>query len=119
MGNIVRFAYNDDVCWSRVDWENGVPVYISIAKNGVLVKKTNPGVFGKKLYGETDIHACVAISRVLDNHILIDESFPLVPDGLTSPVLVSFTRLALQTNSSEEFCAKINDAKQLVLQGKL
>ena len=117
MGKLNRFQDDERACYSRVDWESGEPAFISIAQNGVLVKRSKLGLFGAKIYSEQDIHDCVAMSRVLDEEILKDESLLLLPIELTSPVLQSFTRLAIETRSAAEFCAAIGAAKGLILKG--
>lgn len=117
MGKLIRFQDDQHGCWARVDWENGEPVWISIAQSGVLAKRSRIGFFGTKLYDERNIHDCVAMSRVLDDQILKEESLIALPRALTSPILQSFTRLALETRSAVEFCAAIGAARQLVLRG--
>lgn len=117
MGKLIRFQDDGRACYARVNWETGEPAFISIAQSGVLIKRSRLGILGTKLYNERDIHNCVAMSRVLDNHILSDESFSLLPKGLTGAVLRSFTRLAIETTSAVEFCTKIGEAKRLVLKG--
>lgn len=117
MGTLVRFQDNSAGCFARVDWESGEPAFISIAQTGVLIKRSRLGFFGAKLYDEQDIHDCVATSRVLDDEILSRISLIALPADLTSPVLQSFTRLALETKSAAEFCAKIGTARQRVRAG--
>lgn len=117
MGCLVRYQDDTSGCWSRVNWENGEPAFVSISQEGVLVKRSRLGFLGTKLYVERDIHQCVAMSRVLDEHILNSSSLGLIPDGLTGAVLVSFTRLAIETKSASEFCMRLGEARQLVLRG--
>ena len=117
MGKLIRFQDDQHGCFARVDWENGEPAFISIAQSGVLVKRSRMGFFGTKLYDERSIHDCVAMSRVLDDQVLKEESLISLPNNLTSPILQSFTRLALETGSAAEFCAAIGAARQLVLRG--
>jgi hypothetical protein len=117
MGKVIRFQDDGKACYSRVDWESGDPAFISVAQVGVLVKRSRLGILGVKLYDETDIHNCVAMSRVLDNHILSPSSISSLPPGLNGPVLQSFTRLAIEATSAVEFCTHIGEARRLVLQG--
>ncbi len=117
MGMMIRFQDNSSGCFARVDWESGEPALISIAQTGVLVRRSRLGIFGTKLYDGQNLHDCVAMSRVLDNELLSPESLVALPPDLTSPVLQSFTRLALETKSAAEFCAKIGAARQCVLAG--
>lgn len=117
MGTLIRFQDNSTGCFARVDWENGEPAFISIAQSGVMVKRSKLGLFGVKLYNEQNIHECVAMSRVLDDEILKPASLGALPGDLASPVLQSFTRLALETQSAAQFCAKIGAAQQRVRAG--
>jgi hypothetical protein len=117
MGTLNRYQDNGRACFSRVDWESGEPAFISVSQSGVLVKRSNLGFFGAKLYDERNIHDCVAMSRVLDDNVLTPESRLTLPEDLASPVLQSFTRLAIQTRSAAEFCVAIGGARQLVLKG--
>lgn len=117
MGTLIRFQDDQRGCFSRVDWESGEPAFISIAQTGVLVKRSRMGLFGMKLYVETDIYDCAAMSRVLDEQVLGAESLLAIPNGLFSPVLQSFTRLAMETKSAAEFCTAIGGARRLVRGG--
>lgn len=56
MGRVVRFADNQSQCWSRVDLDNGEPVWISVAQTGIVIKKSRLGLMGATLYyAERDI----------------------------------------------------------------
>lgn len=118
MGRVVRFKDDNSACWARVDWESGEPAFISIAQSGVLIKRSRLGLFGTILYSEPDIHSVVAMSRVIDDHILDDSIVLDMPPGLNSPVLCSFTSLAVATDSAISFCASIGEAKRLVAKGE-
>ena len=50
MGKLVRYKDSSSQCWSRVDLENGDPIYIGIARPSVLIKKSNLGILGAVLY---------------------------------------------------------------------
>jgi hypothetical protein len=117
MGKLIRFQDDDRGCFSRVDFESGEPAFISVAQSGVLVKRSKLGLLGAKLYVASDIHDCAAISRVLDEQVLRSDSLMAVPQGLHSPVLESFTRLALESKSAADFCAAIGEARRRVLAG--
>lgn len=108
MGRLVRF--NDSpggACWSRVDLDSGEPVWISIAQNGVLVKRSRMGLLGAKLYEEHDIHKCVDVGRVLDSQFAEYQT----PPEMTNLMLRSFTQAALEATNAADFCAHIGKAR--------
>ena len=108
MGRLIRFVDSPNgACWSRVDIESGEPVWISIAQNGVLVKRSRLGLFGAKLYEEQDIHKCVDVGRVLNAQIVEYST----PSGMTNLMLRAFTQVALEAASAADFCARIGKAR--------
>ncbi len=50
MAKLVKFMDGKFFCWSRVNLDNGEPIWISVAHNGVLVKKSKWGILGEKIY---------------------------------------------------------------------
>lgn len=117
MGKLIRYIDDARACFARVDWISRESAFISIAQTGVLIKRSRYGIFGAKLYVETNINNCLEMSRVLDNVILSRRSLSYLPKALTDQVLRSFTRLAIETNSALEFRTGIEEAKRLVLEG--
>jgi len=112
VGKLIRYIDDARACFSRVDWRSREAAFISIAQTGVLIKRSRYGIFGAKLYVETDIHSCMEMSRVLDNVILSKSSSLRLPKTLADPVLRSFTRLAIETNSAVEFRTRIEEANR-------
>ncbi len=49
MGKLVIYMDDKTHCWSRVDLENGDPVWIIVAQTGVVVKKSRLGLMGATL----------------------------------------------------------------------
>ena len=43
---IMDFKDDKNGCWSRINLADGSPLFISIAKTGVLVRKSKSGLFG-------------------------------------------------------------------------
>ncbi|MBU1053877.1 MAG: hypothetical protein KKC46_08610 [Proteobacteria bacterium] len=118
MGKLIKFLDDAKACLARVALNRREYVFISIAQVGVLVKRSRFGIFGPKLYEETNISSCMKMSKTLDKNLLSHKSLSYLPKSMNDPVLKSFTRLAIESNSRVEFCAKIEKAKQLIPQGK-
>lgn len=104
MGNIVRFADSGKQCWSRVDLESGEPIFISVAQSGVLVKRSNLGFMGAKLYSESNVYKVAATAQALDLQI----SISIVPQNLTNPILRAFTQAALEATSAADLSIRLN-----------
>jgi len=111
MGKVIRFRDCPGQCWSRVDWESGEPAFISVAQDGILVRRSRIGLFGLVLLRETDVNDVVSLAAALDSHVLSDESMTRLSLGMENEVLCAFTRLAVETKSAAEFCARIAKAK--------
>jgi len=117
-GSLVRFQDNEKFCWSRVDAPSGEPIYISVARNGVLIKNSNLGLLGRKLFSETDVDVIVQISMNIELFLIHDlrrihieadnpvqeyeavlrQNLPIA-DLFRSPILRAFTALALDVSS--------------------
>lgn len=108
MPTVVRFGDSKFECWSRVDFENGDPVWISIGQGNIVVKKSNLGLFGAVLYSEKNTFKNAEIAQYLD--AMVDKY--TTPDGMTNPVLKAFTQAALDSSSIGEFTARINQPKR-------
>jgi hypothetical protein len=118
VGKLIKFLDDAKACFARVALNRREFVFISIAQVGVLIKRSRFGIFGPKLYEETNISSCMKMSQTLDENILSKKSLSYLPKNINDPVLKSFTRLAIESNSRVEFCAKIEKAKQLIHQHK-
>jgi hypothetical protein len=64
-------------------------VWISVARTGVIIKRSRLGIFGAKIYCQTDLSQVAAHCRHLD--ALLCTAIPVVSD----PVLAPFTAAAL------------------------
>jgi hypothetical protein len=106
MGILIRYLNCKDGYWSRVDLENGDPVWISVAHSGVIVKKSKMGLLGGTLYQERSNFSAAKTARALDAHI----SKYVTPMDMTNPVLRAFTQVALECKSADEFAARLNKA---------
>jgi hypothetical protein len=85
--------------------DNGDPCYISVARSGVLVKRSRIGFLGAKLYEQG---VCDAAMTAKDLAYLLDER--LAPEDITNPVLRSFTNAVLHCSTLEEATRILNSA---------
>jgi len=119
-GTLVRYKDSSSQCWSRVDTTSGDNIWISVARSGVVVKNSNVGLFGRKLYDCSDVDVITRHSMNIDAFLvpsirnrffqvgMKDEVFEIMseirnaynlPPDLQSPILASFTAIALNTYS--------------------
>jgi hypothetical protein len=100
-------SYKDDSggCYSNIRMNNGDPCFVSVARSGVLVKRSRTGLFGAKLY-KKDAYESAMTAAALDG------LYPkrLTPEGMTNPVLVSFTNVILHCSSLSEASTVLNEA---------
>lgn len=106
MGKLIRYLDGKTGCWSRVDLENGDPIWISVAQAGVIVKKSRMGLMGAKLYYETNVYKAAETARVLDAQI----REYVTPSEMTNPVLRAFTQAALECKSAAQLSVCLNRA---------
>jgi hypothetical protein len=98
MGKLVRYMDDKTHCWSRVDLENGDPVWISVAQTGVVVKKSRLGLMGAVLYKESNLYVVAKTAQALDAQV----GRYLTPKGLVNLVLRAFTQVALECISAAQ-----------------
>lgn len=108
MSKLVRFKDTRSQCWSRVDMPNNDPIYISIAQTGIVVKKSNMGILGPKLFVENDLSKIGAVCQNLD----ITTYQYNTPDNMTHPVLRLFTQVALNASSVAELTTTLGEARE-------
>jgi len=106
MGKILRFKDTRFACWSRVNLDNGDPIYISIARQGILVKGSKLGFAGAILFKERNIYKAAAAAQKLDSEI--DEY--ATPPNMSNAALKAFTQAAIDSKSAAELCIKLNTA---------
>lgn len=99
MGKLVRHMDSSRGCFARVDFAPGDPLWISIAQNGVLIRRSRLGLFGRRVYGETDTFEAARVARVLAT---------LCPDvssieGVHTPMLSAFLAAALSARNLVAF----------------
>jgi hypothetical protein len=105
---LVHYGDTDRHCWSRVDLASGEPIYISIAASGIVVKRSQLGFFGARLYKETMYRAAIT-AKALDAQY----KHYSTPEGMTNPALRAFTQAALNSNTAAEFLSLVHAAVRL------
>lgn len=108
MGKLLRFADDSKGCWARVDLQSGEPIWISIARTGVLIKVSRLGLFGAKLFEESDLSKIALICQDLSER---DSRAVPLPGNMTNPVLRLMTSLALQASSAADLGAIFASAR--------
>ena len=104
ISQLIRFQDNGIQCWSRVDLDSGEPIYISIAQSGVLVKKSNLGLFGAKLYDEPNAN----ITAIKTKNLYSQIELWTIPEDIQNPILRVFTQTAINCKNVTEYKLKIN-----------
>ena len=99
MGTVKAFCHPPKVGhWSRVKMDSGEPCWISISQQGVLIKKSRIGLFGKKII------ELKPIDEVYAGLSKLEKMFPnkLTPEDMSSFILQYFTNAALNCKNLEE-----------------
>ena len=105
MSEVVAFCHPPKVGhWSKVRMNSGEPCWISISRQGVLIKKSKMGFFGKKIADLKPIEEVYARLGTLD------KMFPkkLTPDDMNSLILKYFTNAALNCSDLQDFKNKLD-----------
>lgn len=93
-------------CWSRVKLESGENIHIAVSQTGVIVKRSNIGLFGAKLYEERNAYHAATTAQYLD--ISVDEY--TTPTTMKNAVLRAFTQTALDSRTAAECAVRMNRA---------
>jgi len=94
-------------CWARLDLANGDPIYISVARSGVVIKRSNFGLFGQELY-RSNIHGAILKAQAIDAET---ENYS-TPEDMTNPALRAFTQASLDARSAAELASRLNGASK-------
>jgi len=109
MAKIVKFKDGNFVCWSRVDLDNGEPIWISVARSGVMIKKSKWGLLGEKLYSANAYEANLTAVALIA--IYLDEGIPEEDDllnNMTNHLLRTFTLAAMESESASQLSIRLN-----------
>lgn len=107
MNKLISYKDTAFQCWSRVNLDNGDPIYIGIASTSIVVRRGRFGLFGKSLYVETNLDrmtkACIALEDAIDIYT--------IPD-MNSPVLRVFTQATMDSDSADSLSIQLNAIKR-------
>lgn len=107
MTELIRFMDGDRKGrWANIRMDNGDPCWIGIAQTGILVKKSNVGLFGAKLYKEKNIYRASKTAQALQELYADD----LTPAEIWNPVLKSFVNAVLHCSTLAEVTTVLNEA---------
>lgn len=93
-------------CWARFKTDTNEPCWISVAQDGVIVKKSNIGFFGAELYKEKNLYFVAKTAEAFLNFYTDD----LTPDGIKNPVLKSFSNAILHCRDLSDVIHILNTA---------
>jgi hypothetical protein len=103
---IRQFKDDNTGCWATLTLASREPCWISVARSGVIVKRSVLGLFGAKLYAESDVYRAAITAKALV-YVLPGR---LLPSGFSNPVLSAFTNAALHCVNSAEVSRVLNEA---------
>lgn len=101
-----QFKDDNSGCWASVVLASNEPCWISVARTGVIVKRSVLGLLGPKLYREDDVYRAAMTAKALA-YLLPTR---LLPRGFSNPVLSAFTNAALHAVTAAEVCRLLNEA---------
>jgi len=111
MAKLVKFMDSKFSCWSRVDLDNGDPIWISVSHTGVMVKKSRWGILGEKLYKanayESNLNASALLTIYWDE--AIKEEYEII-NRMKNPLLSAFTLVAMVSKSANNLSVNLNTA---------
>src|SRR5271165_5458021 len=86
--------------------DSGEPCTISVARVGVLVRKSRFGLFGPVLYNEKNLYRAAATAKALSERFTRN----LLPSGFTDPVLSAFANAIFHCSTCAEVAVTLNEA---------
>lgn len=111
---LVRFDDSATGCWSRVDLESGEPIWISVARTGIVVKVSRLGFLGAKLFAESDLSKLALICKDLAEG---SDEAPQLPTDMKNLVLRLMTSTALQSPNAAALGAKFASSRARIARG--
>ena len=97
MSEIVRWK-DGMACFAVVKLNDNSPIYISVAHNGVIVKRSNLGMFGKTLFKGDPI----AVAIKAEGLLALGHDKSELPHGMTNPVLMEFVAAVFASDNIEQ-----------------
>ena len=109
MSKVIGFSHPPKIGhWSKVLMTSGEPCWISIAKEGILIKKSKIGLFGKTVFKKGPIEEIYSKLGLLDKKFNKD----LCPEDMKSFILKSFTNAALNCKNLDELESVLKEIYQ-------
>ena len=108
MPKLLRFMDHDRRGrWAQISMDSGDPCWIGIARTGVLVKRSQIGLFGTKLYEEKNLHHAARTGQALAS--LYPEL--LTPTDMRHPALIAFANAVLHCHDIADVKHVLNEAR--------
>jgi hypothetical protein len=105
LSKLLRYEDNQKQCWSRVDLSNGDPIWISIARTGIVVKRSRLGLMGTILLKESNTRILYRIYEAISKQVLEYKT----PSNMTQPFLKVLTQAALDADSASQLKILLNN----------
>lgn len=103
MAKLLRYVDDRKTCWAGLRFENGEPCWISVSQQGVVVKKSTFGLFGKLLYKSSQFDAFKKSDQLYKIY-----SDDLTPKEMQDAVLKNFTNAVVHCKSADEAMSVLN-----------
>ena len=112
MSEIVNYRDGMGQCWARIYLENGDPIWISVTKHSVMVKKSRVGFFGKKLLSERPTpYFFESLIRLTDSLKEIN-----IPSDIQHPALRRLIHITLASKSTDDLSERLEYAMNLKME---
>ncbi|MDO9083376.1 MAG: hypothetical protein Q7U56_08845 [Humidesulfovibrio sp.] len=106
MNSVMRVSDGPTTCFAVMDLMSGDPIYVSIARTGVVVKRSVMGILGAVLYKENEAYKAGMTAKALA--YLYPEC--RLPAGFTNGALRSFSNAILHCSNAAEVSVVLNEA---------
>ena len=109
--------FSDDVIlgkWARIAMDDATPCYVAIGPRSIVIKKSNAGLIGPRLYEVRNINI---IERIIEN---IMDIFPndLTPVDMTNPILKPVVNAVLHCNELDRVVGLFKSMETTPYRGK-
>jgi hypothetical protein len=123
MAKIVKFNDGNFFAWSRVDLDNGEPLWIGVMGQNVIVKKSKSrwGLSGETLYSakaliaitmSQNIHIAyygmTDIKPFIYGNVIKKEEYDAMDNNISNPHLFNFTLAAMDSESASQLSMRLN-----------
>jgi len=109
MTRLVRFQDHDSKRFACIKLASGAPIWVSIARTGVLVKRSKLGLMGEILYKEKNVHEIAEKAKTLAKLYPDD----VTPHNLADPVFRGFVNAILRCSDVIGVMRVLNNTESL------